>query len=195
MLNAEKLSYRYTPRAPLVLDGIDIAVSPGEIVGLTGWSGRGKSTLGRLLAGHLSPSAGRITIDGQKAGNGFNPVQYLHQSPIFATDPRWRIGRIVEEAWQSDAATREELGVETSWYDRYPHEISGGELQRVALLRTLAPGLSYLVADEITAMLDPVAQVEIWQCLLARTGKGLGILAISHDQALLERIATRIVTL
>ena len=195
MLSGEKLSYRYTPRASLVLDGVDIAVAPGEIVGLTGWSGRGKSTLGRLLAGHLSLSAGRITIDGQKPGSGFAPVQYLHQSPIFATDPRWRVGRIVEEAWQADDATREELGIETSWYDRYPHEISGGELQRIALLRILAPGLRYLVADEITAMLDPVAQVDIWQCLLARARKGLGVLAISHDQALLDRIATRIVTL
>ncbi len=195
MLSAEHLSYRYAARTPLVFEDVDIAIAPGEIVGLTGTSGRGKSTLGRLVAGHMAPTSGTVTIDAQRQDSGFWPVQYLHQSPVFATDPRWQIGRIVTEAWQPDDATRMELGVETAWYDRYPHEISGGELQRIALLRAMAPGLHYLVADEITAMLDPVAQVDIWQCLLARAQKGLGILAISHDQALLKRIATRIVTL
>ena len=90
---------------------------------------------------------------------------------------------------------RQSLGVETHWYDRYPHEISGGELQRVALLRAMAPELRYLVADEITAMLDPISQVEIWQCLLAQAKHGIGILAISHDTSLLARVATRVVTL
>lgn len=195
MLIADNLSYRYAPRLPFVFEDAELEIGPGEIVGLTGTSGGGKSTFGRLLAGHMAPTGGWIAIDGKQPEAGFHPVQYLHQSPIFATDPRWRIGRILTEAWQPDDDAREEFGVETDWLDRYPHEISGGELQRVALLRTLAPGLRYLIADEITAMLDPVAQVEIWQCLISRASQGIGILAISHDKALLDRVATRVVTL
>lgn len=196
MLTANHLSFRYGARAPYILRDVDLSIGPGEIVGLSGPSGRGKSTLGRLLAGHLEPTSGAITIDDSEGSNRrFHPVQYLHQSPIFATDPRWRISRIIAEGWTPDDVTRIDLGIDESWYDRYPHEISGGELQRVALLRALAPGLRYLIADEITSMLDPVAQVEIWQVLLKRAQLGLGILAISHDQALLERIATRVVTI
>ena len=195
MLTAHRVSFRHGPRAPYILREFDLSIRPGEIVGLSGPSGRGKSTLGRLLAGHLGPTSGSVTVDERANQYRFNPVQYLHQSPIFATDPRWRISRIVAEGWTPDDVTRNELGVKESWYDRYPHEISGGELQRVALLRTLAPGLRYLIADEITSMLDPVAQVEIWQVLLKRARQGLGILAISHDRALLERIATRVVTI
>ena len=104
-------------------------------------------------------------------------------------DPRWRIGRIVEEGWQPDEVTRKALGVSRAWYDRYPHEISGGELQRVTLLRALSPQTRYLIADEITAMLDPITQAEIWRFLLTRCQAGLGILAISHDAPLLTRIA------
>ncbi|MCR9285042.1 MAG: ATP-binding cassette domain-containing protein [Rhodobacteraceae bacterium] len=196
MLTANRLSFRYGAGAPYVLRDVALSIHPGEIVGLSGPSGRGKSTLGRLLAGHLEPTSGTITIDDRAGSNGqFHPVQYLHQSPIFATDPRWRISRIIAEGWSPDEVTRTELGIDDSWYARYPHEVSGGELQRVALLRALAPGLRYLIADEITSMLDPVAQVEIWQILLKRVRQGLGILAISHDRALLERIATRVVTI
>lgn len=195
MLTAHRLSFRYGPGSPWILRDVDLAIGPGEVVGLSGPSGQGKSTLGRLLAGHLKSSGGIVKLDDGTIPSGFSPVQYLHQSPIFATDPRWRISRIIAEAWTPDEAIRKELGIDESWLDRFPHEISGGELQRVALLRALAPGVRYLVADEITSMLDPVAQVDIWQFLLKRVRQGLGILAISHDHALLDRIATRVVTI
>ncbi len=191
MLEARDVSFRYGG-GPVVLDGVSIAVAPGDIVGLGGTSGRGKSTLGRILAGHLAPAGGTVRVDGAPIGGGLRPVQYLHQSPIHAVDPRWRLGRIVEEAWSPDDDTREALGVARGWYDRYPHEVSGGELQRIALLRALAPGVRYLVADEISAMLDPVTQADIWAALKTRCAAGLGILAISHSKALLGRIASRI---
>jgi peptide/nickel transport system ATP-binding protein len=178
-------------RAPLLLDRISLTVAPGEIVGLTGPSGRGKSTLGRILAGQVRPETGSITVDGGRLGKGLRPVQYLHQSPIHAVDPRWRLGRIVEEAWAPDDATREAFGVARSWYDRYPHEISGGELQRVVLLRALAPSVRYHISDEISAALDPVTQADIWHALKLRATLGLGILAISHSRILLHRIASR----
>lgn len=194
MLQVQDLTFSY--RADVTpLTGLTLSIAAGEIVGLSGRSGSGKSTLGRVLAGYLPPQAGSILIDNHPLRQGWCPVQYVDQSSIFAVDPRWRIGRIVEEGWEPDEETRLALGVSRSWYDRYPHEISGGELQRVALLRVLSPATRYLVADELTAMLDPVTQAEIWTTLKARSRSGLGILAISHSRALLDRIATRQLTL
>lgn len=192
MLEARDLHFSYRG-GRTVLSGVSVTVQSGEVVGLSGASGCGKSTLGRLLAGYLRPDSGTIEVEG--GGNAdWSPVQHVHQSGIFAVDPRWRIGRVIEEGWVPDAATREALGVSRGWYDRFPHEISGGELQRVTLLRALAPATRYLVADELTAMLDPLTQAEIWRFLLDRCRDGLGIVAISHDAPLLRRVAsTRLV--
>lgn len=190
MLEAHDIHFAYDRKAP-VLSGISLSLKSGQIIGLAGRSGGGKSTLGRILGGYLQSGRGLVTVDGATTRNGWSPVQYLHQSSIFSVDPRWRIGRIVEEGWQPDEATRNALGVSRTWYDRYPHEISGGELQRVTLLRALSPQTRYLIADEITAMLDPITQAEIWRFLLTRCEAGLGILAISHDASLLARIASQ----
>nr|WP_272212968.1 ATP-binding cassette domain-containing protein [Marinicella sp. W31]MDC2878902.1 ATP-binding cassette domain-containing protein [Marinicella sp. W31] len=195
MLEAQNICFRYRAKSP-VLDSVDLAVHPGEIIGLTGPSGAGKSTLGRILAGHYQPASGRILVDGIFHPPGFNPVQYLHQSPVFAVDPRWTIGRIISEAWQPDETLRQAFGVSPAWFDRYPHEISGGELQRVALLRAFAPQTRYLIADEISAQLDPLTQAQIWSVLLKQAeSRRLGVLVISHDMPLLRRVAQRIVTI
>ncbi|AMM83475.1 ATP-binding cassette domain-containing protein [Martelella sp. AD-3] len=195
MLEARNIHFRYRARSP-VLDGIGLALRPGEVVGLTGPSGGGKSTLGRILAGHYRPASGQVLVDGAGHPRGFNPVQYLHQSPVFAVNPRWTVGKVLAEAWQPDAELRRAFGVSRSWLDRYPHEISGGELQRVALLRAFAPQTRYLIADEISAQLDPLTQAQIWSVLLEQAeSRRLGVLIISHDMPLLGRIAERVVTI
>ena len=195
MLEARRVRFGYGVGAPVV-DGVDIAIRPGEIVGLTGRSGAGKSTLGRLLAGYHRPASGKVLVDGKAHAKGYNAVQYLHQSPIFAVDPRWTVGRIIAEGWTPDEETREALGVSKSWYDRFPHEISGGELQRIAVLRALGPRTRYLVADEISAPLDPLTQAQIWDALIGAVRKrNLGMLVISHDRPLLARLSGRLVTL
>ncbi len=195
MLEARDVCFSYGV-AGRVLDHVSLAVRPGEVVGLTGRSGVGKSTLGRILSGHYRPLSGRVIIDGEPHARGFNPVQYLSQSPAFSVDPRWTVGRVISEAWRPDEAMLRAFGVSEAWYDRYPHEISGGELQRVAVLRALAPDTRYLVADEISAPLDPLTQAQIWMALLAHAQKnGLGMLVISHDRPLLRRIAGRILDL
>ena len=195
MLEAKNICFRYRNRSP-VIDGIDLAIRPGEIVGMTGRSGVGKSTFARILAGHYRPASGQVLVDGAAHPQGFNPVQYFHQSPVFAVNSRWPVGKIIAEAWQPDAALREAFGVSNTWFDRYPHEISGGELQRVALLRAFAPQTRYLIADEISAQLDPLTQAQIWSVLLKQAeSRQLGVLVISHDMPLLERIAHRIITI
>ena len=134
------------------------------------------------------PERGTVRLDGVPLpARGFCPVQLLPQTAELAVNPRWRIGRILEEAYTPGAAARRAFGIQDTWLRRYPHELSGGELQRVVILRSLAPGLRYLVADEISAMLDPLTQAALWPHLL---GQGLGILVISHNAALLKRLAT-----
>jgi peptide/nickel transport system ATP-binding protein len=193
MLEARGIHFSFAGAARSVLEGAAIAIRPGEIVGLSGPSGIGKSTLGRILADHVRPRSGEVLLDGSAVrGKRFHPVQFLAQSPILAVNPRWRIGRVLSEAHAPDDSCRAALGIRPDWDARYPNELSGGELQRVAIARALAPSLRYLIADEISAMLDAVTQVRIWTFLrgLARE-RGIGILAISHDAALLDRIADR----
>lgn len=178
-------------KANQILKDVSLKLDKGEIVGLSGKSGAGKSTLGRIIAGHLNPDSGQVLLEGKEFAPGYRAVQYIHQSSIFTVNPRWRLGRIISEAWQPDDVTLDAIGVSRNWFGRYPHEISGGELQRVVLVRALSPQTRFLVADELSAMLDPITQVEIWSFLMKRCAQGLGILAISHDEALLKRVSSR----
>ncbi|MFN2409917.1 MAG: ABC transporter ATP-binding protein [Halomonas sp.] len=180
-----------------MLDNVSVSLEAGEWVGLSGHSGTGKSTLGQLLAGHLTPQAGTIEVDGEALPQrGLQPVQWLPQSPELSVNPRWRVKRILEEAWTPPATLREAFGIEPGWLNRYPSALSGGELQRVCVLRALAPGVRYLVADEISSMLDPLTQLALWQALhQVADERKLGVLVISHDAALLERLCPRRLTL
>ncbi len=192
MLEVRALRFRFGDRRPLIEDAT-FEIAPGEVVGLSGRSGGGKSTLGRILAGHLAPQGGDIHLDGNRMrSRAFQSIQCCTQTPFFVQNPRWRIARILTEAYEPTPELRQAFGIEPSWDTRFPHELSGGQLQRVSLLRALTPGIRYLIADEITSALDPVSQADLWHTLLpiARR-RNIGILAISHDAALLERIADR----
>lgn len=186
MLEARNISLKLSGTS--VLSSVSLSVHAGEIVGLNGATGAGKTTLGRILAGIAQPDSGSVRSNGR--------VQYLHQNPSAALNPRWRIARSLSEAGTFDTAVAASLGVAEEWLHRYPHELSGGQLQRVSVLRALSAKPCYLIADEISASLDAVSQVQIWQSLRNLVAQqGISILAISHDQALLSRIANRVITL
>lgn len=193
MLEARHVDFRYSAKGPWILKDRSLQLRCGEIVGLAGVSGSGKSTFGRIIANHLEPSVGQVLVDGHaKTNRGFNPVQLLHQFPVMAVNPRWSIRRIIEESGPLDPAICDRLSVKEAWLDRFPHELSGGELQRVTILRALDSRARFLIADEITSMLDPIAQAEIWDALIGICGeRNIGLLAISHDLHLLERIVER----
>ena len=195
MLRADTVSFRYQ-NGPLILNRISLHVAPGEIVGLPGPSGQGKTTLGRILSGYMEPDAGTVTIDDAPLPtSGYCPAQLLFQHPELAMNPRCRIARILDEAKPCPRRILDDLGIKPSWLDRYPHELSGGELQRIALARVMNEDTRYLVADEMTAMLDTNTQAHIWKILLNWTHESrIGVLAISHDLHLLKRITTRIDT-
>ncbi|HBP80361.1 MAG TPA: nickel ABC transporter ATP-binding protein [Halomonas sp.] len=173
-----------------MLADISLRLAPGEWLGISGDSGSGKSTLGKLLSGQLTPSQGSVQVDGSPLPTrGLRPVQWLPQSPELAVNPRWRVGKILREAWTPPDTLMEAFGIEDEWLKRFPSALSGGELQRVCVLRALAPGVRYVVADEISTMLDPITQLSLWQALKAHAEHHqLGVIVISHDTALLNRL-------
>jgi len=193
MLEAKALAYRYGKQRSWLFNDLDLQIAPGEIVGMSGQSGRGKSTLAKVLAGYLPPGRGSVLIgDRPLQGSGHCPVQLLFQHPELAVNPRWKISKILREAEETTPALHQDLGIEPAWLDRYPHELSGGELQRVCLARALGAGTRYLLCDEMTSMLDALTQAHIWRIILdiARSRR-LGLLVISHDTTLIARLCSR----
>ena len=197
MLTGEGLWFRYAPQLPWVVQAQTIAVEPGEVVGLMAPSGFGKTTLAKLLAGYLPPTRGKVSVDGQPLPQRrYCPVQLVFQNPELAVNPRWRIDQILREGHPPQMHQLDALGIHSGWLTRYPHELSGGELQRIAIARTLNPQTRYLIADEMTAMLDANTQALIWQAVLAYTrAHQIGVLVVSHDWPLVRRLCDRILDL
>ncbi len=195
MLEATGLSFRYAPNAPLLFTDFNLTVAPGEIVGLQGPSGLGKSTLARIVCGYLVPLSGAVGIGGRPVAlNGFSKVQLLFQHPELAVDPRWKARDVLCEGYRPSEEQMIAFEIEPDWLDRYPCELSGGQLSRICLLRALGPGTEYLVADEITTMLDALTQARIWKTLLRYSEENrIGMLVISHDTALLKRLCHKTV--
>lgn len=199
ILEARDLTFRYPRRgsAP-VLERVNFSLSSGERVGLSAPSGRGKTTLCKLLAGWERPERGQVLLDGLPLSRyrGFCPVQLLWQHPEEAVDPLLKLRASLYEAGPVDPTVLEGLGIREAWLERYPSELSGGELQRICAARVLGPELRFLLCDEASAMLDLVTQTRLWRFLLDQAERrGLGMLIVSHDRALLDRLCTRVVGL
>ena len=194
MLEAKDLSYRYGEDSP-VLCNVSLRVADGERLALLGPSGRGKSTLALLLAGYLPLQKGTITLDGASLPKDcYNPVQLVYQHPEKAMDPRWKVGDTLREAWDVPEELLSAIGAEPGWLTRWPHELSGGQLQRLSILRALSPKTRVLIADEITASLDPITQAQIWSVILQEVEKhNMILIAITHNEALAQRICKRMV--
>ncbi len=150
-----------------------------------------------MLAGYLEPSKGEILLDGKPLPkNGVCPVQLIYQHPEKAINPRWRLKRVLEESGELREDVLAAFGIENAWLNRFPRELSGGELQRFCVARALMSGADYLICDEISTMLDVITQAQIWRVVLAEAEKrNMGIIAVTHNKHLAERIATRTIDL
>lgn len=195
-LEATALSFRYRS-GPWIVQDVNFAMEQEERVVLVAPSGRGKSTLLKLLAGYERPLAGTVTINGNSLpSKGYCPVQLIYQHPEKAVNPRWKLKDIIAEGHQPDDLILKDLGIDPKWLERWPNELSGGELQRFCIARALGPQTRFLLADEISTMLDTISQAHLWHVLLKVLGeRHIGLLAVTHNRTLAKQIATRIVEL
>ena len=194
---AKNVFFRYGKKQPWILQDRSLSVERGEHLAIFAPSGYGKTTLAMLLAGYLKPEKGQILLDGRPlTSKGVCPVQLIFQHPEKAINPRWRLKRVMEESGTLQEDMLDAFGIERPWLERFPGELSGGELQRFCVARALLSGADYLICDEISTMLDVITQAQIWNLILEEAERrNLGILAITHNQRLARRIADREVDL
>lgn len=194
MLEVKNVSFRYGS-GPWILKDVSFTVKQGERVVLLGPSGYGKSTLAKILAGFLRPQQGEVLWEGRPLPDkGFCPVQLAYQHPEKALNPRWKMYKSLCEGGLPDREILQEMGIQEKWYERWPNELSGGELQRFCVARILKPQTRVFIADEMTTMLDALNQAHIWQFILRYAQKqGMTLLAVTHNRFLADRIADRII--
>ena len=198
ILEAKNLSFRYEESGRKILDQFSLQVDSSERVGILAPSGFGKTTLCKILAGYEEPETGTVLRDGKSlySYKGYCPVQMIWQHPEQAVNPRLRMRNVFEEGDQVETELIKKLGIEPDWMNRFPTELSGGELQRFCIARALGKRTRFLLADEISTMLDLITQSQIWHFLMEETQRrGIGMIVVSHSPELVEKVCTRVVEL
>ena len=197
LLEVKNVSYRYNKSSPWILEDVSFTIDSKERVALVGPSGYGKSTLAKIISGYIKPEKGEVLWDGKPLPkNVYCPIQMIYQHPEKSVNPRWKMAKILNEAWEVDNNILQEMGIEKSWFNRWPNELSGGELQRFCIARVLGPETKFLVCDEISTMLDVITQAQIWNFLLKTSQENeLGMLVVTHNIELANRVCDRIIEL
>ncbi|MBE6503049.1 MAG: ATP-binding cassette domain-containing protein [Methanobrevibacter sp.] len=189
-LKATNISFKYPSANKYLLKDINLELNNNKIIGLIGDSGSGKSTLCKILSGYISKYEGTVTFNGNPLPKkGFKPVQLIYQHPEKVMNPKWRMDNVLKESWDVDDEFLKEFGIQKSWLTRFPQELSGGELQRFSVVRSLNPNTKFLIADEMTTMLDAITQVQILDSVLKIVKqRKMGFLLVSHDMDLVNTI-------
>ena len=215
MLKAENISKSFIDRSSgksfRLLQDISLEIAPGEAVALMGGSGSGKSTLARLLLRLLPCDAGKIyfrgteitKLSGKELAGFRRSVQFISQRPESFLDPRKTLGYSLREALEvfslpyaeeQALAMLDLVKLNAKLLERYPHQVSGGEIQRICLVRALLLEPELLILDEPTSMLDISVQAQILHLLKdIRTQKQIAYLFISHDRLISEWLCDRVV--
>ena len=221
LLEARGLVQEYRTAKPLfgkagsvrAVDGIDLAVREGEVLGIVGESGSGKSTLGRMLLGLEAPHSGEVRYRGQPIpkphGEAWRhlraEMQLIFQDPLAALDRRMTVARQIAEPLEIHrlgrgseltervAALMSRVGLRPDQADHYPHELSGGQRQRVVIARALATGPRLLVCDEPVSALDVSIQAQVVNLLRdLQERERLTMVFISHDLKVVRNICDRV---
>lgn len=192
------------------VDGVSLDLARGRVLGIVGESGCGKSTLARMMVGLRAPTDGQILIGGQRAASYepralYRRIQLVFQDPLGSLNPRKTVRQILEaplksllglQAGARAARVRELMGLvslRADFIDRYPHEFSGGQCQRIGIARALAAEPEILVLDEPVSALDVSVQAQVLSLLHElRERLGLSYVFISHDLAVVETIADEV---
>ncbi|MBL8691968.1 MAG: ABC transporter ATP-binding protein [Rhodospirillaceae bacterium] len=204
------------PEIVHAVDDVSFAIAEGEVVGLVGESGCGKSTVGRVVAGVLDPSAGQVRFRGRDVAELGSEerrqvklkTQMIFQDPFASLNPRMRIGMTIGEAPRHHGlVAAEELdayvddvmarcGLEPGFKRRYPHQFSGGQRQRISIARALAVKPEFLICDEAVAALDVSIQAQILNLFMKlRAELRLTYLFISHDLGVVEHLSDRVIVM
>lgn len=193
ILEGKNLTFAYEKNAKPIFQNVNIQVDSSERVSIMGPSGFGKTTLCKVLAGYLTPQEGEVLIDGKPLPKkGYCPVQMIWQHPERAVNPRLKMKDTLADGLEVEERIIQELGIEKDWLNRYPQELSGGELQRFCIARALGKETKFLIADEISTMLDLITQSQIWNFLLNEVEqRKIGLLVVSHSEPLLQKIDVR----
>lgn len=198
------------------VDGIDLTIKRGEILGIVGESGSGKTTLGRSILRLVEPTGGSVHFDGidvlglpgREMRQLRKRMQVIFQDPYKSLSPRMQIGQLIAEPLrlhrivpETEVAGRVvtllgKVGLKPYFQHRYPHEMSGGQRQRIAIARTLALEPEFIIADEPVSALDVSVQAQLLNILIdLQQSEGITLMIISHDLAVIERVTNRVVVM
>jgi peptide/nickel transport system ATP-binding protein len=213
LLTVDNISAAYSNNAKNVLNGINVALSPGQTLAVVGESGSGKSTLARVITGLLPPNQGQVLFDGYslpaalkaRTKETLRDLQMIYQMADVAMNPRHTVGTIIgrpltfyfgltgKARHQRVLELLEETELDASYIDRYPAELSGGQKQRVCIARALAAKPKLIICDEVTSALDPLVADGILKLLLRlQARENVAYLFITHDLATVKAIADSI---
>ena len=199
----------------LAVDDVSFTLSAGEKLAIIGESGSGKTTVARMIARLISPSAGSVSLDGEditaakgaKLKAAYTKMQMVFQNPVDSFDPRCTLGDGISESLRNHGKSREQARVVTKnllalcglteeFADRYPHEVSGGQCQRAAIARALAIEPQLVILDEATSALDVTVQAEVLALLnRLQQDRGIAYLFICHDIALVQDFCDRVIVM
>lgn len=199
----------------IAVDDVSFTLSAGEKLAIIGESGSGKTTVARMIARLISPTAGRIFLAGEEITQAkgkqlkkaYTKMQMVFQNPVDSFDPRCTLGDGISESLINYGRRREQAnkitenllahcGLTADFADRYPHEVSGGQCQRAAIARALAIEPQLVILDEATSALDVTVQAEVLSLLdRLQQERGIAYLFICHDIALVQDFCDRVIVM